>query len=76
MDIALPDLNQQVSPQPWLLRHSQLHLEELIRADLEQHPQATPDEVVGRLAQQDIEVSGTYVAAFMAKTQAGKPAAD
>lgn len=67
MDIQLRDLNDQVSPQPWIVRHANLPLEELIRADWQQHPNATPDEIVQRLAQQGIQASGTYVATLLAK---------
>jgi hypothetical protein len=72
MDIQLQeDGVEVVSPQPWVVRHAETHLEELIRAELAQDPLATPDQIVERLAQKHVEVAGTYVATLLAKRRQG-----
>jgi hypothetical protein len=73
MDIQLhEDGVEVVSPQPWVVRHSETHLEELIRGELAHDPQATPDQIVERLAHKQVEVAGTYVASLLGKWRQGE----
>lgn len=73
MDIQLQDGVEVVSPQPWVARHADTPLEELIRAEYTRDPQVTPDQIVERLAGKQVEVAGTFVAALLARWRQAGP---
>ena len=67
MDIMMPRLEQQPSPAPWLVRRQRIDLPRLIRAAMEQHPEASVDDVVTQLASWNLQASGLIVAMWFAK---------
>lgn len=74
MDIMQSDIREPVSPQPWVLHHDSQPLEQLIMSEIQSTPQVTPDQIVERLAKKDVQVSGVYVAALIAKLRANPQA--
>jgi hypothetical protein len=67
MDIMMPRLEQQPSPAPWLVRRSRIDLPRLIRAAMEQNPDASVDQVVTQLAAWNVQASGIIVAMWLAQ---------
>jgi hypothetical protein len=75
MDLLTPRLEQQVSPAPWSVLRSRIDLPSLIRAAIEQQPDASVDEVVAQLARWHVQASGIIVAMWLPrlKTSAVTP---
>ena len=67
MDIMMPSLEQQPSPAPWLVQRSRIDLPRLIRAAMEQNPDASVDQVVTQLAAWNVQASGIIVAMWLAQ---------
>ena len=63
----MPELNQQVSPAPWLKSREHVELPHLIRAALKENPNANADQVMAKLASWNVQASGVIVSMWLMK---------
>jgi len=62
MDIERPPLEAQVEPAPWLVARRNVDVAALVDRILENCPDASPDEVLGTLAEWNVQANGLLVA--------------